>query len=55
MHSWNCWVFRSKMGIEKELPTTDPFTGERCYIDAGVVHPIRSKIGKGYHQKEKTR
>lgn len=49
------WVFRTKMGIEKELPTTDPFTGERCYIDAGVVHPIRSKIGKGYHQKEETR
>ncbi len=45
------WVFRTKIGMEKEMPTIDPFTGERCYIDAGVVHPIRSKIGKGYRAK----
>lgn len=52
----NCdrmWVFRPKMGLNKWMPTTEPITGERCYIDAGVVHPIRSKSGKGYRAKEK--
>ena len=47
------WVFRPKMGLNKWMPTTEPITGERCYIDAEVVHPIRSKSGKGYRAREK--
>lgn len=32
----------------KFLPTTEPFTGARCYVDARALHPIRAKMGKGY-------
>ena len=49
----NCdriWAYRIKRGLEKFLPTTEPFTGSRCYVDAGVFHPIRSKMGKGYRE-----
>lgn len=49
------WVFRTRMGLDKWMPTTEPITGERCSIDAGVVHPIRSKCGKDYRAKEKAK
>ena len=32
----------------KYLPTTEPFTGSRCFVDAEVMHPIRAKMGKNY-------
>lgn len=47
----NCdriWASRVKNGIYKFLPTTEPFTGARCYVDARALHPIRAKMGKGY-------
>lgn len=47
----NCdriWASRVKNGMYKFLPTTEPFTGARCYVDARVLHPIRAKMGKGY-------
>ena len=47
----NCdriWASRVKNGMYKFLPTTEPFTGARCYVDARALHPIRAKIGKGY-------
>ena len=30
------------------LPTIEPFTGSRCYVDAQALHPIRAKMGNGY-------
>ena len=47
----NCdriWASRVKNGMYKYLPTTEPFTGARCYVDARALHPIRAKMGKGY-------
>lgn len=47
----NCdriWASRVTNGRYKVLPTTEPFTGARCYVDAQVMHPIRAKMGKGY-------
>ena len=47
----NCdriWASRVKNGMYKFLPTTEPFTGARCYVDAQALHPIRAKMGKGY-------
>lgn len=47
----NCdriWASRVKNGMYKFLPTTEPFTGARCYVDAQALHPIRAKKGKGY-------
>lgn len=47
----NCdriWASRVTNGMYKFLPTTEPFTGARCYVDARALHPIRAKIGKGY-------
>lgn len=47
----NCdriWASRVKNGRYKVLPTTEPFTGARCYVDAKVMHPIRAKMGEGY-------
>lgn len=47
----NCdriWASRVKNGMYKFLPTTEPFTGARCYVDARALHPIRAKMGKGY-------
>lgn len=47
----NCdriWVSRVTNGMNKFLPTTEPFTGSRCYVDAQVLHPIRAKMGKDY-------
>lgn len=47
----NCdriWTSRVKNGMYKFLPTTEPFTGARCYVDARALHPIRAKMGKGY-------
>ena len=52
----NCeriWASRVKNGMYDKLPTTEPFTGARCYIDAGVMHPIRAKMGKGYRKNVK--
>ena len=42
------WASRVKNGMYKFLPTTEPFTGARCYVDARALHPIRAKMGKGY-------
>ena len=42
------WASRVKNGMYKFLPTTEPFTGARCYVDAQALHPIRAKMGKGY-------
>lgn len=50
----NCdriWVSRVKNGMYKSLPTIEPFTGSRCYVDAQALHPIRAKMGKGYMKK----
>ena len=47
----NCdriWASRVKNGMYKFLPTIEPFTGARCYVDARALHPIRAKMGKGY-------
>ena len=47
----NCdriWASRVTNGMYKFLPTTEPFTGARCYVDAQALHPIRAKMGKGY-------
>lgn len=47
----NCdriWASRVKNGMYKSLPTIDPFTGSRCYVDAQALHPIRAKMCKGY-------
>ena len=47
----NCdriWASRVRYGMYDELPTTEPFTGAQCYVDAKVMHPIRAKMGKGY-------
>ena len=47
----NCdriWASRVTNGMYKYLPTTEPFTGARCYVDARALHPIRAKMGKGY-------
>lgn len=47
----NCdriWASRVTNGMYKFLPTTEPFTGSRCYVDAKALHPIRAKMGKGY-------
>jgi len=47
----NCdriWASRVRYGMYKYLPTAEPFTGARCFVDAGVMHPIRAKMGKGY-------
>lgn len=47
----NCdriWASRVTNGMYKFLPTTEPFTGARCYVDARALHPIRAKMGKGY-------
>lgn len=47
----NCdriWASRVKNGMYNSLPTTEPFTGARCYVDARALHPIRAKMGKGY-------
>ena len=42
------WASRVTNGMYKFLPTTEPFTGARCYVDARALHPIRAKMGKGY-------
>lgn len=42
------WASRVKNGMYNSLPTTEPFTGARCYVDARALHPIRAKMGKGY-------
>ena len=47
----NCdriWTSRVTNGMYNYLPTTEPFTGARCYVDARALHPIRAKMGKGY-------
>lgn len=47
----NCdriWASRVTNGMYNYLPTTEPFTGARCYVDARALHPIRAKMGKGY-------
>lgn len=47
----NCdriWASRVTNGMYNSLPTTEPFTGARCYVDARALHPIRAKKGKGY-------
>lgn len=47
----NCdriWASRVKNGIYNYLPTIEPITGSRCYVDAQALHPIRAKMGKGY-------
>lgn len=47
----NCdriWASRVKNGMYNSLPTTEPFIGARCYVDARALHPIRAKMGKGY-------
>ena len=47
----NCdriWASRVKNGMYNSLPTTEPFTGARSYVDARALHPIRTKMGKGY-------
>ena len=47
----NCdriWASRVMNGMYNSLPTTEPFTGARCYVDARALHPIRAKMGKGY-------
>ena len=47
------WIDRIRNGMYDKLPSTEPFTGSRCYIDAGVMHPIRAKMGRDYHKKSK--
>lgn len=47
------WAGRIRNGMYDKLPSTEPFTGSRCYIDAGVMHPIRAKMGRDYHKKVK--
>lgn len=47
------WTGRIRNGMYDKLPSTEPFTGSRCYIDAGVMHPIRAKMGRDYHKKVK--
>ena len=50
----NCdriWASRVKNGMYNSLPTIEPFTGSRCYVDAQALHPIRAKMGKGYMMK----
>ena len=42
------WASRVTNGMYNSLPTTEPFTGARCYVDAQALHPIRAKMGKGY-------
>lgn len=42
------WASRVTNGMYNSLPTTEPFTGARCYVDARALHPIRAKMGKGY-------
>lgn len=42
------WASRVTNGMYKFLPTTEPFTGARCYVDARALHPIRAKMCKGY-------
>lgn len=42
------WASRVTNGMYNSLPTTEPFTGARCYVDAKALHPIRAKMGKGY-------
>lgn len=47
----NCdriWASRVKNGMYNSLPTIEPFTGSRCFVDAKALHPIRAKMGKGY-------
>ena len=47
----NCdriWASRVKNGMYNSLPTIEPFTGSRCYVDAQALHPIRAKMGKDY-------
>lgn len=47
----NCdriWASRVKNGIYNYLPTIEPITGSRCYVDAQALHPIRAKMGKDY-------
>lgn len=47
----NCdciWASRVKNGMYNSLPTIEPFTGSRCYVDAKALHPIRAKMGKDY-------
>ena len=47
----NCdriWVSRVKYGMYNKLPTIEPITGSRCYVDAQALHPIRAKMGKDY-------
>lgn len=47
----NCdriWVSRIKNGMYNSLPTIEPITGSRCYVDAQALHPIRAKMGKDY-------
>lgn len=50
----NCdriWASRVKNGMYNSLPTIEPFTGSRCFVDAQALHPIRAKMGKGYMMK----
>ena len=50
----NCdriWASRVKNGMYNSLPTIEPFTGSRCFVDAKALHPIRAKMGKGYMMK----
>lgn len=42
------WASRVKNGMYNSLPTIEPFTGSRCYVDAKALHPIRAKMGKDY-------
>lgn len=42
------WASRVKNGMYNSLPTIEPFTGSRCYVDAQALHPIRAKMGKDY-------
>ena len=47
----NCdriWASRVKNGMYNSLPTIEPFTGSRCFVDAQALHPIRAKMGKDY-------
>ena len=47
----NCdriWASRVKYGMYNKLPTIEPITGSRCYVDAQALHPIRAKMGKDY-------
>ena len=42
------WASRVKNGMYNSLPTIEPFTGSRCFVDAQALHPIRTKMGKDY-------